>query len=170
MALEDVLKALAEAVAANTAAVTRNTELLQGALAAQGKAPTTAAAASNGAGTAAATTVTTEAPKKGPGRPRKDAAAATTTAKSTAMSETDMKNFVGTFLKVDDADEKQARRDFIGELNEHYGVQRVMEIPQDKWPEVVEYIRVKAAGGDVILGGAAADAATDEGDGDDALI
>ena len=111
------------------AAVNANTEAL--------KAAGTAAPASAG------NTQTDEGAgeKRGRGRPKKEEAEKTETkpekaeTKVEAVTDDKVREVFGAFMGVDDADEREKRKDFVKGVLKAYGVSKALEIPADKRAE-----------------------------------
>lgn len=142
MSLEEALKAHATALAANTAAMEKNTALLSGALAARGTGSTgmTAAEAENrrapeAPGSKGDATEGKAAGKRG---------AKKTDAPKGPPTLEDLRELAGGFLSVSDKKEKDARKEFIGQINERLGVERVTETPEDQRQQVMEWIAARA--------------------------
>jgi len=134
MALEDEIKAL-------TAALNRNSDLLEG---------LTAKAA---AGAAAKTSAPAEKPKdvevedapRGRGRPPKEAAAEKPKAKR-APTEKEMADATVEFLEVDDDDEHDARRALVKRIIASHGVKKMSEIPEAERQKALDALTAYKAG------------------------
>jgi hypothetical protein len=165
MSLEDALKAHTTALEANTAAVTRNTELLQGALAAKGATAPKADAPKADAPKADAAAAAPKSGGKGAtpqgGRPSNAQKAAAAAAAN--PTEEAIRTLASEFLGPKDAALKAQRKEFAGRMVEHFGVGRVTEIPEANRAEAIDYMTRFMKGEDVTFGGEA-DAGGDEGD------
>ena len=134
MALEDEIKAL-------TAAMNRNSDLLEG---------LTAKAA---AGAAAKTSTVADKPKdadpeeapRGRGRPPKEAAADKPKAKK-APTEKEMADATVEFLEVDDDDEHDARRALVKAIIAKHGVKKMSEIAEADRQKALDALTAYKAG------------------------
>lgn len=127
MALEEEIRAL-------TAALNRNSDLLEGltakANAAKGAEPAKKAVETEKDESATAKKVEAEpaAEKKPRGRPKAEK----------APSEADMVAATKKFLDVEAEDEYNARRDFVRKIVDKYGVQKMSQIAEDKRAAALE--------------------------------
>ena len=47
---------------------------------------------------------------------------------------------------IQDATEREARKAWVGKMNEHFGVAKISEAPQDKWADIVRMFKQLSAG------------------------
>lgn len=142
---------LEEALAANTAAVTKHTAALEKFMA-QGK------AGGASAGGAAA--------DKGGDKPGK---AETNKTNKKAVTLEDIQNEAGEYMTVSDADERKKRKANIAKINEHFGVERISHVDASDYEEAIGYLRLYAAGKKVQFKERPEADATDEDEGDAAI-
>lgn len=115
------MASLEEALAANTKALEANTAALNGIK-----------------GAAAAKTAETGTKSTG--------AKGGTKAASTKVTEEELRKTATAFLGVQDATEREARKAWVGKMNEHFGVAKISEAPQDKWADIVRMFKQLSAG------------------------
>lgn len=131
MSLEAELKAHAEALNKNTAAITAHTAALAG----LAKGGATAAAPKANAGAAA-------------GAKPAGAAAAKNTTKPAAPDIEEIKKRFGGYLSVKDADQREARKAHVAAINAHFGVDRATALDASLFAEALGYLAIYEAGGE----------------------
>lgn len=117
-----------------TAALNANTEALKAA-GSQTVVNTVAAATDDGE-------------KKGRGRPKKEEADAgkkedTKKEKAAEVSDDKVREVFGAFMGVEDADEREKRKDFVKGVLKTYGVSKALEIPADKREEALQKVEAE---------------------------
>lgn len=138
MALEDKIDAL-------TAALNRNSDLLEG-LTAKAAAGAKAAATAAASTPAAAESDKTEEAPRGRGRPPKAAAEPEKPKKVKAPTPEDMAAKTKEFLDVEDEDEYSARRDLVKKIIAKHGVSKMSEIEEDKRQAALDALVAHKAG------------------------
>jgi len=131
MALEDEIKAL-------TAALNRNSDLLEGLTA-------KAAAAKASAPADKPKDAEPEEAPRGRGRPPKDAAADKPKPKK-APTDKEMADATVEFLEVDDDDEHEARRALVKAIVAKHGVKKMSEIPEADRQKALDALTAYKAG------------------------
>lgn len=146
MSIEKLIADQTAAIIAQTEAINRNSDLLEGLTAsAKGASASSAAKTSDEAieKVAAAKTATTEEPKKPATRSRAKAPA-----KPKAMTAAELATFAKGFIDVDSDDEYNARKALIKDLAEHYGVTKLSEVEEEQRADAKERIEAYLNGDD----------------------